>query len=87
MVAVIAVIVFQKIHTPGCKGVRIDKFMLEAAWISGIGQVARTRIHTKFQAFGMHVIRNRFHAVGELLRICNQTAFLCLSFLKTSSRQ
>ena len=58
------------------KGVCIDKFMLEAAWISGTSQVARTRIHTKFHPFGMHVIRNHFHAVGKLLRICNQTAFL-----------
>ncbi len=51
----IAVIIFQKIHTPGCKCVRINKFMLEAAWISGTSQVARTGIHTKFQTFGMHM--------------------------------
>ena len=38
--AVIAIIILQEIHIPLCKGLRIQKLMLEAPRISGAGQVA-----------------------------------------------
>ena len=48
--------------------------MLEAARVSGTGQVPCAGIHAEFQAFGMDIVRHCLHAVGKLLRIRHQAA-------------
>ena len=72
--AVVAVVVFQEIHAPLRKGLRVDELMLEAARVPGTGQVPRTGIHAEFQTFGVDIVRHCLHAVGELLRIRHQAA-------------
>ena len=70
----VAVVVFQVVHAPGSKGLRILKFMLKAAGVPCAGMGAVAGIHAELQALGVEVIPHCLHAVGKFFRICLEAA-------------
>ena len=67
--AVIAIIIFQEIHSPLRKGPGICKFMLKAPRIPGTRQVSRTGIHTEFQPLTVNIVSHSLHTMRKLHRI------------------
>ena len=71
---VIAIIIFQEIHPPLRKGLRIHKLMLIASGIACTGKVSRTGIHAELQALRMYIVSHCLHTVGKFRRIRNQSS-------------
>ncbi len=74
MIGLIAVVIFEVVNTPLRKGLRVVEFVLKAARVSATGVSTRTRINSKFQPFGVNIIRDCFNTVRKLIAVGNEPA-------------
>ena len=69
-----AEVVLQEVHAPGSEGFRVRELVVVAGGIARAGHDAGAGIHAELQAFGVDIVRQVLHAVGELFRIRNEEA-------------
>ncbi len=70
----VAVVVFEQVNPDFGEVICVVELMSEAARIARAGLYAAAGIHAEFQAFGVDVIGDRPHAVGELFVIGDKAA-------------
>ena len=69
---IIAIIVFQVVYTPACKGICIHRFETLAPCIPSTSILPGGGIHAKAQSQCMYGVSNRLHAIGELGGVSNK---------------
>src|SRR5216684_5176774 len=70
----IAPVDFDVVDAPGGVGLDVLHFVLVAAGTLFAGHAAGIGVNAEFQAFGVNVIGERLHAVGEALGVDNDGA-------------
>src|SRR6266849_4459794 len=65
----IAPVNFDVVHAPRSVGLDVLRFVLVAAGTLFAGHAAGVGVHAELQSFGVHVIGERLHAVGEALGV------------------